>query len=152
VAGITLLQHVAWLLPTAGTAGLAAVATLIWRADRNGPAARSTVAVAYMGIVSVLVYVAPTALRIDMHMDYFAAMALLTPYFVLPVIIAATVTTAVHHLLLNFLFPLAVFPDGPSFYRVVLHATIVLVEAGVLIWVSHNIARQFRQATTARAE
>jgi methyl-accepting chemotaxis protein len=152
VAGITLLQHLAWLLPTAGTAGLAAAATLIWRADRNGAAARTTVAVAYMGIVSVLVYVAPTAWRIDMHMYYFAAMALLTAYFDWPVIIAATVATATHHLLLNFLYPIAVFPDGPSLYRVVLHAVIVVVEAGVLIWVSHNIARQFRQAATARAE
>jgi methyl-accepting chemotaxis protein len=41
--------------------------------------------------------------------------------------------TAIHHLVLNVLAPAYVFPDGADFARVMFHAMIVLVEAGVLI-------------------
>jgi methyl-accepting chemotaxis protein len=141
-----------WLLPVIAAAGLAAAATVIWFFDGNGVATRTTVAVALVGVVSVLVYMVPAAWRIDMHMYYFAGMALLAAYFDWRVILAATVATALHHATLNFVYPLAVFADGPSFSRVVLHAVIVLVEAGVLGWMSRNIARMFAESEKARAE
>ena len=70
---------------------------------------------------------------IDWHMTFFAFLATLAIMADWRVIAAATVTTAVHHLALNFLAPLYVFPDGSDMMRVLFHALVVLVEAGVLV-------------------
>ncbi|MCR9070868.1 MAG: methyl-accepting chemotaxis protein [Alphaproteobacteria bacterium] len=58
-------------------------------------------------------------------------------------ILVATTVVAVHHLTLSFLLPAAVFPDDASLARVVLHAVIVVGEAGALLWIVHNIGRAF---------
>lgn len=47
-------------------------------------------------------------------------------------IIAAATVTALHHLLLNFTIPFAMFPEGADFLRVVLHAVVVISEVGAL--------------------
>jgi methyl-accepting chemotaxis protein len=78
--------------------------------------------------------------QIDMHMYFFASLAMLAAFCDWPVILIATATVAVHHLALNFILPAAVFPNGGDFFRVVMHAVIVLIEAGVLIWVSRHMA------------
>lgn len=70
---------------------------------------------------------------LDMHMVFFAFLAVLAAMADWRVIVAGTLTTAVHHLLLNFVAPAYVFPDGPDLLRVVFHAVIVLIEAAVLI-------------------
>lgn len=84
---------------------------------------------------------------LDIHMTFFAAIAMLT---ILadwrPVLIAAGVT-AVHHLLTNFVTPSLVFPDGSDLERVVLHAAIVIAETTVLV----IIARSFEQLVIDQA-
>jgi methyl-accepting chemotaxis protein len=89
------------------------------------------------------------AWQIDIHMYFFAALAMLTAFCDWRAILAATLTIALHHLLLNFILPEAVFPGGADFFRVVLHAVIVLIEAGVLIWVSQHLARALGQAAAS---
>ncbi len=74
-----------------------------------------------------------------MHMIFFAFLAVLTIMADWRVILAATLTTAVHHLLLNFVAPAYVFPDGADLLRVVFHAVIVLIEAAVLMTLCHRI-------------
>lgn len=73
-----------------------------------------------------------TGWLLDFHMVFFAFLAVLAVLADWRVILAATATTAVHHLLLNFVAPAYVFPDGASLLRVVFHAVIVLMESGVL--------------------
>lgn len=70
---------------------------------------------------------------IDMHMTFFACLAVMALLADWRPIVAGTLVTAVHHLLLNFVAPQWVFPDGPDFERVVFHAVVLLVEAGALI-------------------
>jgi len=70
---------------------------------------------------------------IDWHMTLFAFLATLAIMADWRVILAATGTTATHHLLLNFAAPLYVFPDGSDLLRVLFHAVIVVIEAGVLV-------------------
>ena len=92
--------------------------------------------------------------QIDLHMAYFAALALLILYNDWGVILAAAATVAVHHLVLGFALPTAVFEGSTSLERVSLHAVILIVEAAVLIWVVLNLDRMFaisRDALT-RAE
>lgn len=70
---------------------------------------------------------------IDMHMLFFGTLAVLTILADWRVIIAATLTTAVHHLLLNFIAPTYVFPEGANLLRVMFHAAVVVLESGILI-------------------
>jgi methyl-accepting chemotaxis protein len=78
---------------------------------------------------------------IDMHMVFFAVLAVLTILAEWRVIVAATATTAIHHLLFNFVAPAYVFPDGESLLRVVFHAVVVVLEAGVLALLCIRIER-----------
>jgi methyl-accepting chemotaxis protein len=80
-----------------------------------------------------------TGWTLDSHMLFFATLAVLAILADWRVILAATVTTAVHHLLLNFVAPLYVFPDGANLLRVVFHAVVVVLEASVLVLLAMRI-------------
>lgn len=90
--------------------------------------------------------------QLDGHMAYFAALALLIVYADMAVIIAAAATVAVHHLVLNYLLPMAVFPEAASFGRVLFHACILIVEAATLMWVCANLNNIFAVADRSLAE
>ncbi len=62
--------------------------------------------------------------------------------------------TAVHHLAFSVLLPALIFPaaSGNSLLRVVLHALIVLIEAGVLVWVCRTIAQTFEDLSVTEVE
>ncbi len=146
--GFVPLDFVTGLLagtPAGLAAGVAAVAALAaslagWR-DPGAVIARNTAAAALVASVSTLVWVAPPALRLDMHMAYFAGLALLAGFVDIRPIAVATVATALHHLGLGLLLPLAVFPSADGvLLRVVVHAVILLAEAGALAWVAFSIA------------
>ncbi len=138
----------AWLVPTVFMAVAALSATLSWRMSGNGLSTRLVVAVALMSGVSMFAYqFEGHAWQIDMHMYFFAALACLVAYCDFRPIVAATVAVALHHLVLNFLLPAAIYPGGSDLGRVILHAVILLMEAGVLIALAHKLSELF--ATTA---
>jgi methyl-accepting chemotaxis protein len=142
-----------WLWPAILVALLAVAATLSWRMAGNGLSTRLTFAVALMGGVSVFTYeLSGHAWQIDVHMYFFATLALLVAYCdVRPIVIGAA-AVALHHLILNFLLPAAVFPGAADLGRVVLHAVILLMEAGVLIWLAHQLAQLFETTAQKSAE
>ena len=140
-----------WLMPTILTIVFAAAATVSWQTAGNGLSTSLVVAVALMGGVSVFTYqLAGQPWQIDMHMYFFAALACLVSYCDVRPLLAGTIAVALHHLLLNFIVPAAIFPGGADFGRVVLHAGILVLEAGVLLWVAHQLASLF--VTTARED
>src|SRR5882672_9171941 len=142
-----------WLLPTLLTVALATAATLSWRAAGNGLSTNLVVAVALMGGVSVFTFqLAGHPWQIDMHMYFFAALACLVAYCDYRPIVAGTVAVALHHLVLNLLLPAAIYPGGADFGRVVLHAVILLIEAGVLIWLSVTLSHLFETSAEKTAE
>src|SRR5579872_6701523 len=146
---IGLMRGTGWLLPVILMVSMALAATVSWRATGNGVSTRLIFAVALMGGVSVFAYqLAGHPWQIDMHMYFFAALACLVAYCDYRPIIAGTVAVALHHLVLNFLLPSAVYPGGADFGRVVLHAVILVVEACVLGWLAHTLAQLFE--TTAQ--
>jgi methyl-accepting chemotaxis protein len=152
-AGIGLARGTDWLLPGLFMIGLAAAPTLSWRAAGNGLSTSLLVGVALMGGVSMFTYqLAGHAWQTDMHMYFFAALATLVAYCDYRPILAATIAVALHHLLLNFIIPAAVFPGGADFGRVILHAVILIVEAGVLMWVAEQMARLFVISAQKSAE
>jgi methyl-accepting chemotaxis protein len=129
-----------WFAGTLAGAGAAMVATTVWLMDRRSVLARYTIAIAMVMMVSLLVWLGHGRMQIDVHMYYFAAFAMLTAFCDWRVIVLAAAVTAVHHLGLNFLMPLAVFPDGANILRVLLHAGIVVMESAVLIWLTVYLA------------
>jgi methyl-accepting chemotaxis protein len=143
----------AWLTPTLLTTAFAVAATMSWRAAGNGLSTSLVVAVALMGGVSVFTYeLAGHAWQIDIHMYFFAALACLVAYCDIRPILAGTVAVALHHLALNFIIPAAIFPGGADFGRVVLHAGILILEAGVLVWVAYQLERLFMTTAQKTAE
>jgi methyl-accepting chemotaxis protein len=142
-----------WLIPTAFMAAMALAASLSWKAAGDALSTRLTIAVALMGGVSMFVYqLSGHPWQIDMHMYFFAALACLVAYCDYRPIIAGTVAVALHHLALNFILPAAIYPGGADFGRVVLHAVILLIEAGVLIGLAHKLSQLFATAAQKAAE
>ncbi len=145
---IPLIAAVAYLAGNSalalGGAAAAAAASIsviqaVWTADS---ARRSAMGVAMVIMVSLLVAATQgSPWQIDIHMYYFAMLAVLTAYCDRNVILAGAATTAVHHLVLSFAAPALVFSDGNGdLGRVLLHAAILVVEAGILIWLTDYLA------------
>src|SRR3954463_1444202 len=150
---IGLMRDNGWLAPTAFTAAMAIAATVSWASSGNGLSTRLTFAVALMGGASVFTYqLAGHPWQPDTHMYFFAALACLAAYCDYRPILAGTVAVALHHLVLNFLLPAAVYPGGADLGRVVLHAVILLIEAGVLIWLSLTLSQLFKPSAEKTAE
>ena len=143
----------AWLVPAIFMAIFALAATLSWRLSGNGLSTRLVFSVALMSGVSMFTYqLEGHAWQIDMHMYFFAALACIVAYCDYRPIVAATVAVALHHIALNFLLPAAIYPGGSDFGRVVMHAVILLIEAGVLIALAHKLQEQFETTAVKTAE
>ncbi|WP_162937930.1 methyl-accepting chemotaxis protein [Kiloniella sp. EL199] len=90
--------------------------------------------------------------QIDIHMYFFASLAMVTALCNWRAIVIAAGTVAIHHLVLNFLMPLAIFPAGADLFRVILHAVIVIGETVVLLWLALKLENAFKIAAEALAE
>jgi methyl-accepting chemotaxis protein len=141
------------LAPTVTALGLTAAALASWRLAPGTPGTRATLAVAMMGMPALVVFALNGhAWQIDGHMYFFAALAMVTALCDWRAILVAAATVALHHLSLNFLMPLAIFPEGTSLLRVLVHAVIVVAEAGALVWLADRLVRAFDGAAGALAE
>jgi len=139
-----------WLMIGGASVAIAVVATMAWRLVRPA-VARSTIAVALMGMMSLMVGVSGgSPWQTDLHMSYFAGVALVAVYCDPIAILAATATVAVHHLTLNYLLPEAIYPGGTSLLRVVLHAVILVAEASGTIWMSAMVLGAIASASKAK--
>ncbi|WP_430474316.1 methyl-accepting chemotaxis protein [Thalassospira lucentensis] len=140
--------------PLIASALFAAVAYLIYRvAGPQAQVSRFVVSSAMILQVGVLVYAfRGHPWQIDIHMYFFAALAVLGALVCWRTIVVVAGVIALHHLVLNFAVPYWVFPEGGQFWRVVLHAVIVIVEAGVLIWSCKSLYATLANAETARSE
>ncbi|AWN47280.1 chemotaxis protein [Methylobacterium terrae] len=141
-------------VPLAGAGLLALVTTLLWWRDPIGLPTRLTSAVALIGMPALLI----AALdghpwQADTHMYFFACLAVLVGWCDWRVLLAAAGATALHHLVLSLTVPALVFPGSGTgdIARVVLHAVIVLIETGVLMWVAHRVALACSALDTAEA-
>jgi methyl-accepting chemotaxis protein len=154
---VPLLLFIGWLNGSIGwnvevtAVAFAAAASFARHIDGAGQVARLTIAVASVGMVSLLVIRASGPWQIDLHMYYFAIFAMMASFFDWRMIAAAAAATAVHHLLLNFLAPALVFPGGANLGRVLLHAAIVVLECGVLMWLTRTLAAAQARTATALA-
>ncbi|PWV97590.1 methyl-accepting chemotaxis protein [Hoeflea marina] len=136
-----------------GGAAVALTATLTWWRSPTGTGTRISTGLALAATVALLVYAfTGSPLQIDMHMYFFASLAICAIWVDWRPIVAFAALTAVHHLLLYVVLPHAAFPGTSDFGRVVLHAVILILEAGILVALGHLLARAFSQNDTAIAE
>ena len=130
--------------------GIAGVATLSWVVARNRLETRLAIGLGLVGMVALVVAeFSGDPWQLDTHMYFFATLAVLAVYCDWVVLLAAAGAIAVHHLLLNFLLPEAIYPGGADLGRVVLHAGIVVLETAVLVWLTHQLARLFARSEAA---
>ncbi len=133
------------IIAIAGT--LAALPTwLAWR-DRAGSATRLVSSMALAGLVALLVATfresaATTGVRtlqLDLHMYFFACLAVVAAWLDWRALVAYAAVVAVHHLGFSLLLPSLVFPDGGGLDRVLLHAAILVTQTAVLVWLVFRI-------------
>jgi methyl-accepting chemotaxis protein len=152
--GIISVLHGGAVFVTGGLATiLAGTATLFWRHDPIGPLTRYISSSAVSAMVAVLVLeFSRQPLQIDMHMAFFAGLALAAMWCCWVSILTAGAVVAVHHVVLNFLDPFAVFPDGSDFRRVVIHALIVVVQLGALAYLTNRAVAALEASEAANSE
>jgi len=138
--------------PTAFGALLAAAATIGWRLDPIGLGLRLTVAVALVGQISLILYeMSGTPGRSTSTCTNFAGLAILAVYCDWRVLLmAGGRDRRAPSRAPNFVLPAALYPGGGDFGRVVLHAVIVVLETGALIWLTHNLVALFAQCRKPR--
>ena len=92
--------------------------------------------------------------QIDIHMYFFAALCILTSLMRPDVILVSTVLVALHHLVLYYVLPGFVFPavTESDLSRVVLHAVILLTQAGAILWLIQFISKIMEFSNTQKNE
>jgi PAS domain-containing protein len=125
---------------------LAAIAGTVVALRGRGLVARLTIAAALTTGPAMMVYAGRGPWQIDWHMYFFVIFGMLVVYVDWKPIALSAVLTATHHLLLDLLFPRAVFPEA-GLGRVVLHAAIV--DCAVLFWIVSLIRQLFAQTAAS---
>jgi methyl-accepting chemotaxis protein len=144
VIGATLLFGSPWLQPAVATLVLAVGYTAAARLAPGKPWTRIAGGVALMTSISVLVgALAGQKLQVDLHMYYFAALALLVASCDWRVIAAGAAVVAVHHIGLNFILPGLIYPGGSDLGRLAIHAVILILEAAALGWMALTLETMF---------
>lgn len=145
-------NHDVWV-PMAVMAIIAAAVTFDWRRAPSGESAQLSASAGLAIAVALVVFaMREHPWQIDMHMYFFAAFALTAVFCNWRAVVLYAGIVAVHHLALNFLFPLAVFPTGADFSRVILHAIVVIVQGAVLVWLVTVLEKAFASAKDAVTE
>jgi len=131
---------------------IAGAATLTWLRDHTGLATRIVTSVAACMTVMIQVYgLAGHPWQVDLHMYFFAMLAIIAGWCDWRALVAGSLAVAGHHLLFNFLLPWALYPGGADFWRLSLHASVVVVQVSVLTWVVLQIGNAFRASEAAAA-
>ncbi len=135
-------------------------ATLLWLRDRIGAGTRLVTSMAHAAGVALLVYAFEgSPLQIDMHMYFFASLAICAAWIDWRAIVAYAGLVAVHHLVLYAAMPLAVFPGQSDLSRVMLHAVVLVLQSAVLVALTSAVVKAFsvsdkavNEAVTAQRE
>jgi methyl-accepting chemotaxis protein len=134
-------------------AGMAAVATVAHRASPGTAGTRATIAAALCAMPALVVMeLDGHPWQIDAHMEFFPMLAIVAALLDLQAIIVGATIIAVHHLVLNFVLPAMVFPNGGDLARVLFHAVILLFEASALGWLADRTAKSIVTAEASSVE
>ncbi|MEO1468340.1 MAG: methyl-accepting chemotaxis protein [Pseudomonadota bacterium] len=150
MGGVAMALGVSPTWPTALSATLAALATVdLMLSPRRGAVTLAAALIAQPALLLALLSGHPW--QLDMHMYFFALLALVSLLSNIAAILVATVIVAVHHLTLNVMLPDLIYPGGTDHFRTGIHAVILLVEAAGLCLMIHVRQRQERAMTAEGA-
>ncbi|KZL05414.1 Methyl-accepting chemotaxis protein 4 [Pseudovibrio axinellae] len=111
---------------------------------------RDISAISFVSQVAIIVFIfSEHPYQIDWHMYFFASLSVLAGWCSARAVVIGTVVIAVHHLMLNFLYPMAVFPAGADMTRVVLHAVILVLQSCVLVWLTTRLENYIHESTVS---
>lgn len=140
----------AWLAATAGTTLIAGATFGAQRVLGNTPMLRNVIAVALILQISLCVYqLRGTEYQSDSHLYFLAGLAILIPLVDFRAILLATGLIAVHHIGLNFLLPEAIWAGGSNLTRTIIHAAVVLLETGALVYGIDQMRKAFKASDAA---
>ncbi|MGZ5907927.1 MAG: methyl-accepting chemotaxis protein, partial [Reyranella sp.] len=148
-----------WLMQ--GGPGLATIVAVpgvlvlggLFATARGTQAFRYTVVSVLMAeVMALLIATRGNQLQIDMHMAFFAALAVSAVLYDVRAIVLGTLLVAIHHVGLGLTLEPLVFYGGGSLLRVLLHATILVLESGGLIWMTANTQKAIEVATAKGEE
>jgi methyl-accepting chemotaxis protein len=124
-------------------AGASTVALLVtFVVARKGQAFRFlAVSVMMAQVMALLIAARGYPYQVDLHMAFFAALALSALMYDAKAILLGAALVAVHHLVLGLAVQELVFYDGSGLPRVLLHAVILVAEAAGLVWLSATTQR-----------
>ncbi|MDP2803465.1 MAG: methyl-accepting chemotaxis protein [Phreatobacter sp.] len=154
VIGIALMRGSgAMVLTLAGTVIVAALGLLAIGKGRTDATARIGSSVSAAALIAMLTFALERSIyQIDMHMAFFAGLAIVALWCCWRSVAAYTAVVAVHHLGLNMIYPMAVFPEGGDFGRVVIHAVILVAQAVALAWLCNRLAAALAASDAAVSE
>ncbi|MEP2578603.1 MAG: methyl-accepting chemotaxis protein, partial [Roseibium sp.] len=157
MATALLVGHVSLVAVCGGALLLGVAATGSWLKFGAGLETRLATSMSLAGLVALFVAALATpagqpSYQLDGHMYFFAVLAILAAWVDWRALLGYAAVVAVHHLVLNFALPWAVFPGGSDFARVVLHAVVIVAEVGALWWMTGNLANAFESSDQARHE
>jgi len=150
---VALMARNRWQEPMAVALVCAIAATLAAWKMRDGLPLRAVLAVCLTMGPIIFVYAARGHSsgiagngdwQIDYHMYFFGVFAMLTAFIDWRPIAISAALTAGHHLLLDLFVPANVFPEE-GIDRVALHAIAVVIECGVLFWLTVAIGTLFKR-------
>lgn len=135
------------------TALLSAVSTFSYQAAPSAVKTRCLLATSYAMQAATFVFLlSGHPWQIDMHMYFFAVLAITVALMDSRAILTAAGAIALHHLVLNVIAPAWVFPGGTDFVRVVVHAVVVVLQTTALLWLTVKLQEMSDIAETKRAE
>ncbi|MBB4611994.1 methyl-accepting chemotaxis protein [Novosphingobium taihuense] len=139
------------LLPPIAASLAALLTVYVAMSGSSDATARCAVAAGVMTFPMILLYQwAGSAWMIDLHMVFFACLAIIVVLADWRPIVTGAALTAVHHLLGNLVAPELVYGTGGDLLRVVLHAVVVIAETAALVFLSVQL--QTLVITQAEAE
>ncbi len=143
--------------PALAVAGLALLLAALAEAvlqTAEAAAGRLAVALALVGQAALLTGgLAGHPWQLDSHMHYFAVLATLAALADPRVLLAAAALVAVHHLSLSAALPALVYPEAAyALPRTLLHAVVVVLETGALLWAVNERRRLDAEGAAARRE
>ena len=112
----------------------------------------AVVSVLMAEVMALLIAARGNPWQIDMHMAFFAALAVSAVLYDVRAILLGTVLVAVHHIGLGLTLDGLVFYGGGSIGRVVLHAVILVIESGGLLWMTFNTVKALDVAAAKSEE
>jgi len=130
---------------------LAAAPALLLAFKRPMSSVTYAIAIALVGQTSLLVFLfADHPWQIEMHFYYFVVLALVSGFCDSALLLTTALLIAAQHLSLNYLLPMAIFPDGTNTWRVIVHAIAVMLETAMLFGIVQAIRAAFDRAEAAQ--